>query len=209
MKSLFVSPDATEHDVHTLKAIPQRDTVPCDAQVRTNEWDLDRDCDLLRAHITEQMAGVLEPGTWRLIETIQARASRRGHICPLPCLHAGFAALQEAYLACDVLSGNCISSTCRPARGGATAGRCSSCTSSCPAGGRRNPPHQRCKKLIAVSSFLYTPQQLRNCLLFAIVLGTALRISVVLAVFRCSDVGGSPALETMCRCSLHVKNWSE
>ena len=51
----------------------------CRSQVRTNEWDLDRDCDLLRAHITEQMAGVLEPGTWRLIETIQASRSTGGH----------------------------------------------------------------------------------------------------------------------------------
>ena len=40
------------------------------------EWDLDRDCDLLRAHITEQMAGVLAPGTWRLVETIRASHSR-------------------------------------------------------------------------------------------------------------------------------------
>ena len=51
-------------------------------QVRTNEWDLDRDCDLLRSYITEQMASVLEPGTWRLIETIQV--SWRFRLCRLP-----------------------------------------------------------------------------------------------------------------------------
>jgi len=48
--------------------------------VSTDEWDLDRDCDLLRAYITVQMAGVLQPGTWRLIETIQASPAMQPYL---------------------------------------------------------------------------------------------------------------------------------
>jgi hypothetical protein len=58
------------------------------SQVRTNEWDLDRDCDLLRAHITEQMASVLEPGSWRLIETIQVGWHDRLAGCHAACVSA-------------------------------------------------------------------------------------------------------------------------
>ena len=74
-----VSRGATACNVHTLIDGTASHTIHADAQVRTNDWDLDRDCDLLRAHITEQMAGVLEPGTWRLIETIQASRSLWPH----------------------------------------------------------------------------------------------------------------------------------
>jgi len=87
------SPNITACHMHTFEAATARLTSSHKAQVRTNEWDLDRDCDLLRAHVTEQMAGVLEPGTWRLIETIQASGALRPCLPTMP-LNASFAACQ-------------------------------------------------------------------------------------------------------------------
>lgn len=45
--------------------------IPWVSSVDQKAWDMDVDTNALRIHITEQLAGVLPVGTWRLIESIQ------------------------------------------------------------------------------------------------------------------------------------------